>query len=54
MTDGMKGLLIGGIVGCLVAAAQWQDDAGAAIRVVVVTAAIGFTVGYFVGKRRTA
>lgn len=54
MSAGMKGLLIGGLIGCVAAWSQWQGDAGAAVGFVVVGAAIGFTVGYFIGKRRTA
>ena len=54
MSDGMKGMLIGALVGCLTAWSQWQGDAGPAVRIVVVTAAIGYAVGYFIGRRRTA
>lgn len=50
----MKGLLIGALVGSVVAWSQWQHDAGVAVRIVVVAAAIGFTAGYFIGKRPTA
>ena len=49
----MKGLLIGALIGGLAAWSQWPGDAGAILRIVIVAAAIGFTVGYFIGKRRT-
>ena len=54
MSDGMKGMLIGSVVGCLSAWSQWEGDVGAALRLVIVSAAIGFGIGYFIGKRRSA
>ena len=54
MTDGMKGMLIGSIVGCLLAWSQWEGNVGASLSLVVVSAAIGFGIGYFIGKRRSA
>jgi hypothetical protein len=54
MSDGMKGLLIGSVVGALAAWSQWQGDPGTALRLLIVSAAIGFAIGYFIGKRRSA
>ena len=54
MSDGMKGLFIGSVVGCLAAWDQWSGNIGGALRFIIVAAAIGFTIGYFTGKRRTA
>ena len=54
MSYGMKGLIIGALVGRLAAWSQWQGDAIATVRIVVIAAAIGFTVGYFISKGRTA
>ncbi len=54
MTYGMKGLVVGALIGPLVAWSQWQGDIGATVRIVVVAAAFGFLAGYFIGKRRTA
>jgi hypothetical protein len=54
MSDGMKGMLVGALGGCLAAWSQWQGDAGATVRIVIVAAAIGFGMGYLIGKRRTA
>jgi hypothetical protein len=54
MSDGIKGLLIGSVVGFLAGWSQWEGNVDAALRLVVVSAAIGFAIGYFIGKRRSA
>lgn len=54
MSAGMKGLLVGSLLGCLAAWSQWDGHAGAGLRLIIVGAAIGFAIGYFIGKRRIA
>ena len=54
MSYGLRGMLVGALVGLLAAWSQWEGSVGAVIRVVVVVAAIGFVVGHYIGKRRTA
>lgn len=54
MTSGNKGLLIGTLVGVVVAATNWDGDRVGAAWLIVKCAAIGFAIGYFVGKRRSS
>ena len=53
MTAGMKGLLIGSILGGFSAWAQWSGNIGDALRIAIAAAAIGFAIGYYRGNRRT-
>jgi hypothetical protein len=48
----MRGMLAGAFVSSMVALANWHGQIGPMLRTIIVGSAIGFAIGYFVGKRR--
>lgn len=45
-------MLGGAAIGSMFALANWHGQIGPMASTIVVSSAIGFTIGYFVGKRR--
>lgn len=51
---GSKGMLIGAVMGFAIAYATWTGDTAQAAYHLIVSAAIGWFVGYQIGKNRRA
>ena len=50
--SGRKGMIVGALIGCVAALANWEGRVGVALSSVIVSAAIGWTIGYYLDKRR--
>lgn len=49
---GRKGMIIGALIGLVAALANWEGEFGAAASSIIVSAAIGWTCGYFWDRHR--
>lgn len=52
-SSGCRGMIVGALVGCLIAFANWSGETMQAAQYVIVAAATGWLIGYQIGKNRS-